>query len=322
MHFFNLLFRSNEIKVHGHTMYLTRKGFLEYSTEGIYGKLDTLTVERLIKPGDYVIDVGAAIGYFTLIFARLVGKKGLVISFEPKKDRFEILTKNVKVNNYENVMLENKAILNEGNKSTFYSRDDGIAGLRFLATPEKPFYYLDTHKHTVPTQVSTVSLDEYLKDLKIIDRISFMKIDVDGPELLVLESAQSLLKNKDLKILIEWDQESAKWSCCDPAAMIDLLAENNVTAQKPATRNISYKTLGIAAGLVVVLSVALPAALSFTKGHKSVSVNQSAGSDKSGPSNVVATKSSNVVVVVTGATGRSWVGIQDSAGNQVYSGRI
>ena len=93
-------------------------------------------------------------------------------------------------------------------------------------------------------------------------------------------------------------------------------------SQKPAKRNISYKTLGIAAGLVVVLSVALPAALSFTKGHKSISVEQSASSDKSGPSNVVATKSSNVVVVVTGATGRSWVGIQDSAGNQVYSGRI
>lgn len=226
MHFFDLLFRSNEVKVHGHTMYLTRKGFLEYSTEGIYGKLDTLTVECLVQQGDYVIDVGAAIGYFTLIFARLVGKDGLVIAFEPKDDRFEILTKNVKVNHYENVKLENKAIMTKDAKSTFFARDDGVAGLRFLTSPEKPAYYLDTYKHTVPTQVSTIGLDEYLKNLDIIKKISFMKIDVDGPELLVLQSSQSLLKNDNLKILIEWDQESAKWSGCDPASIVDLIIEN------------------------------------------------------------------------------------------------
>jgi len=227
MHFFDLLFRSNEIEVHGHTMYLTRKGFLEYSTTGIYGKLDTLTVESLLNPGDYAIDVGAAIGYFTLLFARAVGKDGLVISFEPKKDRFEILTKNVKVNNYENVKLENKAILTNDAKATFFARDDDIAGLRFLTNPEKPVYYLNTYKHTIPTQVSTIGLDEYLENLNIVEKISFMKIDVDGPELLVLQSCSSLLKNNNLKILIEWDQESAKWSGCDPASMADLFIQNN-----------------------------------------------------------------------------------------------
>lgn len=59
MHFFDLLFRSNEVMVHGHMMQLPSKGFLPYSTDGIYGKLDTLMIERLVQPGDYTIDVGA-----------------------------------------------------------------------------------------------------------------------------------------------------------------------------------------------------------------------------------------------------------------------
>ena len=81
--FFDLLFRSNEVEVYGHKMFLTKKGFDEYSTQGLYGKFDTQAVESLIKPGDYVIDVGAAIGYFTLIFARAVGRDGFVFAFEP-----------------------------------------------------------------------------------------------------------------------------------------------------------------------------------------------------------------------------------------------
>ena len=111
LHFFDLLFRSNDVNVHGHKMFLTKKGFEEYSTQGIYGELDTLAVERLIKLGDNVVDVGAAIGYFTLIFARLVGINGMVFSFEPKTDRYEVLLKNIKVNNYSNIKTEKKAIM-------------------------------------------------------------------------------------------------------------------------------------------------------------------------------------------------------------------
>lgn len=180
---------------------------------------------------------GQTIGYFTLVLARSVKNDGLVIAFEPKKDRFEILTKNVKMNHYENVKLENKAILTSDAKSIFYSRDDGIAGLRYLTNPEKSFNYLDTYKHTVPTQVSAIGLDEYLQNLDIIKKISFIKIDVDGPELLVLRTCQDLLKNHNLKILIEWDQESAKWSECDPSSMIDLLIENGFEIFYPDYKN-------------------------------------------------------------------------------------
>jgi FkbM family methyltransferase len=226
MRFFDLFFLSSEVEVHGHKMFLA-KGYEEYSTKGIYGIFDTRAVESLIQPGDYTVDVGASIGYFTLIFARSVGHNGLVIAFEPKKDRFELLIKNVNVNNYENVKLENKAILTKDTSSSFFSRDDGLAGLRFLSNPEKPVQYLDTFKHSVPIKVSTIDLDEYLINLGILDKISFLKIDVDGPELFVLQSSKSLLQNENLKILIEWDKASAKWSGCDPIDIIDLLIDNN-----------------------------------------------------------------------------------------------
>ena len=227
MSFFDLLFRSDEIMVHGHKMFLTKVGFEEYSTQGIYGKLDTQTVESLIKPGDHVIDVGAAIGYFTLIFARSVGNQGTVLAFEPKKDRFEILSKNVQVNNYANVKLENLAIMEKNKKMNFFQRDDGKSGLRYITDTEEPIDYLDTYKHKTAVEISTVDLDEYLTSTGLLEKISFMKIDVDGPELHVLEGSKLLLENKDLKIFMEWDKASAKWSGCEPSDIIDLLQKNN-----------------------------------------------------------------------------------------------
>lgn len=222
---FDFLFKSDFVEIQGQKMYLI-KGFEEYSTSGIYGELDTHVVESLIKPGDYVIDAGAAIGYFTLIFARLVGKDGLVIAFEPKDERFETLTKNISINHHENVKLENKAILTENGDSTFFSLSDG-AGLHFVPNNDEFVHNLDTYEQKIPKQVSTINLDRYLKNLGILKKISFMKIDVDGPELLVLQSSELLLQNDDLKILIEWDVISSQRSNCDPEILIDILLKNN-----------------------------------------------------------------------------------------------
>jgi hypothetical protein len=54
-----------------------------------------------------------------------------------------------------------------------------------------------------------------------------MKIDVDGPELLVLKGSKLLLKNNSLKIFMEWDKVSARRSGCEPSDIIDLLLQNN-----------------------------------------------------------------------------------------------
>jgi cytoskeleton protein RodZ len=103
-------------------------------------------------------------------------------------------------------------------------------------------------------------------------------------------------------------------------SMSDLLIENNVTPAQPEKRNISYKTLGIAAGIVVVLTIAVPALLSFTNSSNSSSSTNS--NQRGASSSAVATKTSGVVVTISGVSDKSWVGIQDVAGVQVFSGRI
>ena len=88
------------------------------------------------------------------------------------------------------------------------------------------YEYLETYKFQEPVEVTTIDLDGYLIKHNILEKISFIKIDVDGPELIVLQSAKKVLQNPNLIILMEWDQGSAKWSDCDPASIIDILSEN------------------------------------------------------------------------------------------------
>tara|TARA_Y100000590_G_scaffold136245_1_gene155971 strand:- start:301 stop:798 length:498 start_codon:yes stop_codon:yes gene_type:complete len=115
----------------------------------------------------------------------------------------------------------------------FFSRNDTIAGLRYIKNENEHHDYLDTYKFQKPIEVRTTDLDGYLIEHKILEKISFMKIDVDGPELIVLQSAKKLLQNPDLKILMEWDKESAKISDCNPADIIDILHQNDFEIYYP-----------------------------------------------------------------------------------------
>lgn len=232
---FDKAFRSQTVVVHGHKMLLPPKGFDEYSTLGIYGELDTITVEKYVNKGDYVVDVGAAIGYYTLILARAVGPDGKVFAFEPKKDRFEILKNNVEMNGYKNTVLENKAVLTPEDQSIFFSLKSSRGGLKFIKKKTE-----QTGLQPV-VDIQSVDLNTYFDRMNIEKPISFMKIDVDGPELLVLKSATNILKNDDLKILMEWDTDSAKQSGCDPSEIVKILKDNYFKIYYPEYSKNQYR---------------------------------------------------------------------------------
>jgi hypothetical protein len=108
--------------------------------------------------------------------------------------------------------------------------------------------------------------------------------------------------------------------------MVDLLEENNVIKPRSARPQISYKALTSVAAGVVALLIAVPAVISLFPSNETSPVAPSSQgavpstTDKN--SQVVATKTTGVSLVVTGIAGKSWIGIQDASGAQIFSGSI
>ena len=106
--------------------------------------------------------------------------------------------------------------------------------------------------------------------------------------------------------------------------MIDLLTETSATAERRKLPKLSYKAMsGIAAAVVAGL-ILVPAISSFTHSSPKKAAVASApqASSDAGDLTAVASKSSDVSVVITGVNGPTWVGVTDASGNQIYSGRI
>ena len=108
--------------------------------------------------------------------------------------------------------------------------------------------------------------------------------------------------------------------------MVDLLEENNVIKPRSARPQISYKALTSVAAGVVALLIAVPAVISLFPSNETSPVAPSSQgavpSTTDQNSQVVATKTKGVSLVVTGISGKSWIGIQDASGAQIFSGSI
>ena len=91
--------------VMGNKMFLDPQDSLLLSINGIYEEFETELVSKEISKNDVVVDIGANIGYYTLIFAKLVGENGKVFAFEPDPSNFALLKKNVELNGFRNVVL-------------------------------------------------------------------------------------------------------------------------------------------------------------------------------------------------------------------------
>jgi FkbM family methyltransferase len=131
-----------------------------------------------------VIDAGANIGGYTLFFAKLVGKQGKVIAFEPVKDLFRILKFNVENAGYRNVICEMKAL----------SVSEYVANIALSDTNIGDNRVQYGNFETKSTIICT-SLDKYLKNKNL--RINFIKIDVQGYEYKVFKGMQNFLNQQE-----------------------------------------------------------------------------------------------------------------------------
>jgi len=150
--------------------------------------MNQVLLERLVKPGDVVYDVGANMGTHTLLLARLCAPTGKVYAFEPWPPNLESLQTNLKLNNVRNVQVVPCALSDHSGKGWFQRGEDHSTG-KLVG---------DSVQQEAGVQVPVVSLDDFAKGAQP-PRV--LKIDVEGAEGEVLQGAgQLLLEHRPLLI--------------------------------------------------------------------------------------------------------------------------
>jgi FkbM family methyltransferase len=200
---------SKPYNVLGHKMYFYHgSATLQEMAFGTY-ELDTVDVFRkIVKPGMSVVDIGAHVGYYTLLAARLVGPDGRVYAFEPNPEVYEILVRNIEVNGYHGIVRTiPKAVSNRRRIVKLYIawEDSGEASLYLSKSAGKRY-----------VEVETLVLDEFLA-AEGWPKVGLVKVDVEGAELEVLEGMrETARRSEDLKLIVEFNpgnQMRARGSC-------------------------------------------------------------------------------------------------------------
>ena len=150
----------------------------------------------MVKEDNVVVDLGAHIGYYTMLAARLVGKGGKVFAFEPEPNNYALLVKNVEVNGYDNVVAVKKAVASKSGVGKLFLPARGPGKARLSQT----LVDLELGKEFIT--VETVSLDEFSRDKNAV--INFIKMDIDGGETAALLGMDRVIRvNENLKMTVE-----------------------------------------------------------------------------------------------------------------------
>ncbi|MEW6204606.1 MAG: FkbM family methyltransferase [Pseudomonadota bacterium] len=164
--------------------------------EKIYTRFEPLSTQvvcDLLRAGDTFLDIGANFGYFSLLAAHKVGAKGKVIAVEASPDVLPYLKKNL--TEFSNTELIHAAVGKEKGLTEFYLTEDyvnsGVSQSPFLNKARQISVAMDT-------------IDNLLDDRGEIS-VQFIKCDVQGDEMAVLEGARKSISRSDrLNLIIEW----------------------------------------------------------------------------------------------------------------------
>jgi FkbM family methyltransferase len=181
-------------------------------------------IKNCLLPGDTAIDVGAHVGQYSLIAAKLVGSKGKVYSFEPNSITAECLRRNIKLNSFYNIKVIQKAVTSKMGKRIYYpSLDKGNIGSGTLVCRQPVSD--NSFNLSGNLEVDSISLDEYSAN-NGIDQCRLLKIDVEGYEMEVLKGAEKLLeRNPDIIIMCELSDENLSFMGIVSRDVIDYMSD-------------------------------------------------------------------------------------------------
>ena len=169
-----------------------------------------ILVERLVKPGDVIVDVGANIGLFSLAVAKKMNMEGHIYAFEPFPNTANYAKKNFELNALTSLISLRQVAISD-------KPGDGCLHLGSFSGHHS-LYPLTINDNDEELFVSLSTLDNELSD---ISHVNLLKIDVEGAELKVLDGATALVeRSKDIAIIVEFGASHLKRVGCLPSEWI------------------------------------------------------------------------------------------------------
>lgn len=167
-----------------------------------------------LNSDNILLDVGANIGWYSIILSKLMPVSCKTYSFEPDPLNFELLTHNCKLNNITNIECINAAVGESIGTATLHLYPSKNLGRHSLIALEGNSEKLD---------VKMISLDSFFEEQQIdLTRIKFLKIDIEGFEYSALLGAKKILTIIPM-VLMEFSPEYMKKGGFEPSELLELM---------------------------------------------------------------------------------------------------
>jgi FkbM family methyltransferase len=180
---------------------------------GVWEAFESHLVCQLLQPGDCFIDVGANIGYYSVLAAAAVGEDGRVFAFEPEPTNFALLETNIALNGLNQVSSVNAGLAAKNCKAQLYLSDDNWGDHQIY----------DRGEQRSSTSIELIRGDDYLRNKT--EHIDVLKIDTQGAEFQVLTGLEQTVRASlpRLRMIIEFWPFGLKKSGAHGHELLDLL---------------------------------------------------------------------------------------------------
>ena len=168
------------------------------------------TISQLLRRGGVFFDVGANVGYYSVLASRIVGETGLVVAIEPDIRNISFLYRHRMKNRLRNVSIVTAACSDRSGLCTFSTGSTFATGHLSDRTPDV--------RLGQSSLVPTISLDSLAERIERFPDV--VKIDVEGAELSVLQGASNTLAKRRPVIVLSTHSESLRSECLSFLAVL------------------------------------------------------------------------------------------------------
>lgn len=165
---------------------------------GSYEHNQQILLAKYLKEGDVIFDIGAHVGFYSLLGSVLVGGRGQVIAFEPAPKNLNYLKKHLQINSVINVEVVEAAV------------SDRHGHVRLSSGPSSSMWHIDAQGEL---EVQTVSLDELVLNAKLPPP-NVIKMDIEGAEFLALNGSARVVKEFHPVLLLSTHGIDVHQKCC------------------------------------------------------------------------------------------------------------